>query len=240
MSTITALVDTKLKSQPIDSSKLGASGLVSVAAGSRYDAKLIGMVQNNHYQVVLADGQTYFCFIPHWSGLLLLSRDKAEKIFCNAITDAQLIDLNACLERYQITTPARLCNFLAQVGHESGGLRWMKELASGVDYEGRSDLGNTQPGDGPRFKGAGAIQLTGRYNYQAFSKALGDARIMEGCNYVATTYPFTSAGFWWQNNLMNDLCDRGATVAEVTRRVNGGYNGLSDRIAYYQRACQFI
>lgn len=130
---------------------------------------------------------------------------------------------------------------MAQIAHESGGLKWFKELASGDDYEWREDLGNNQPGDGKRFKGAGAIQLTGRANYQAFSNHIKDVRVMEGCNYVAVTYPFTSAGFWWHNNNMNALCDRDdVTVEDVTRRVNGGTNGLADRIQYYKKAYEVI
>ncbi len=101
-------------------------------------------------------------------------------------------------------------------------------------------MGNTCSGDGPKYKGSGVLQLTGRNNYQAFCNAIGDTQIMNGCDYVAKTYPFTSAGFWWQNNSMNQLCDHDATVEEITRRVNGGYNGLEDRRQYYQKACQVI
>jgi putative chitinase len=113
-------------------------------------------------------------------------------------------------------------------------------LDDGSYLEGRTDLGNVHPGDGPRYKGAGVIQLTGRANYQAFSEAIGDPRVMEGVDYVASTYPFTSAGFWWHNNNMNSLCDRGASVEEITLRVNGGYNGLDDRKYYYDAACKCI
>ena len=116
----------------------------------------------------------------------------------------------------------------------------MKELASGKAYEYRSDLGNNQLGDGPRYKGAGYIQLTGRANYQDFCDYMGDPRIMDGVEYVANTYPFTSAGFWWSNNKMNALCDSGASVEKVTRRVNGGYNGLEDRKYYYARTVEVI
>ena len=63
---------------------------------------------------------------------------------------------------------------------------------------------------------------------------------MEGVDYVSTTYPFTSAGVWWYNNNMNYLIDNGGTVEEVTRRVNGGYNGLDDRKYYYNRCLSVI
>ena len=108
----------------------------------------------------------------------LVSMAQATAVFTRAPSASQLADLNACLSRFQITTPDRIRQFLAQVGHESGGLRWLLELASGDAYEGRSDLGNTRQGDGRRFKGGGAIQLTGRYNYQRFADFIEDQDVM--------------------------------------------------------------
>jgi putative chitinase len=156
------------------------------------------------------------------------------------IKDKEIDELNACLTKFDITTPARIRHFLSQTAHESGGGRYMKELASGEDYEGRDDLGNTQPGDGPKYRGAGYIQLTGRANYQAFSNYMKDPKIMDGVDYVAANYPFTSAGFWWKNNQMNADCDKGASVEQITKIVNGGYNGLEDRQHYYDRALEVI
>lgn len=158
------------------------------------------------------------------------------------IDDKDIIDLNNCLHKFEINTPERIRHFLAQCGHESGGFRWVRELASGWAYEGRRDLGNTQRGDGPRFKGAGVIQLTGRNNYQAFANYMQNPKIMEGVKYVSLVYPFTSAGFWWANNNMNRLVDRGGTVRQVSARVNGKdpANGLADREAYYKRATWWI
>lgn len=158
----------------------------------------------------------------------------------NLIKDWEVEEMNKCLHRFDITTPARIRHFLSQTAHESGGGRYMEELASGKAYEFRSDLGNTQPGDGPKYKGAGYIQLTGRANYQDFCDYMGDPRIMEGVDYVANTYPFSSAGYWWLSNKMNALCDGGASVEVVTRRVNGGYNGLEDRKYYYKRCRKVI
>ncbi|MCX7219989.1 MAG: glycoside hydrolase family 19 protein, partial [Burkholderiales bacterium] len=83
-----------------------------------------------------------------------------------------LAGLNATMLEFNINTPLRLASFLAQVGHESGQLKYLKELASGDAYEGRKDLGNTQAGDGVRFKGRGLIQITGRANYKACGIAL--------------------------------------------------------------------
>jgi putative chitinase len=168
----------------------------------------------------------------------LLSAAQCQEIFGRPISDEQLQDLNACLRRFEIDTPQRMIHFLAQIGHESGGLQWLEELADGSAYEGRWDLGNTEPGDGPRFKGAGAIQLTGRENYERFSKFIGDPKVMEGHTYVAEHYPFTSAGFWWHNNGINQRVDSGATCRQISRFVNGRdpANGLEDRERYFARA----
>lgn len=172
----------------------------------------------------------------------LISFSQAKLIFQRNPTEPQLDDLNACMVRFAVNTPARMRHFLAQVAHESGGLRWMKELASGEAYEGRKDLGNTKTGDGKLFKGAGALQLTGRANYRALADFLGDQDVMRGCDYVAETYPFTSAGFWWQNNKMNALVDSGATCRQVSARVNGRdpANNLADREAAFERAVAAI
>lgn len=157
-----------------------------------------------------------------------------------SISSSVIKDLNTCLNKFQITTTERLRHFLSQTAHESGGGRWTKELSNGNYLEGRSDLGNVYPGDGPRFKGAGYLQLTGRVNYEKLRRYTGDNRVMEGVNYVAAKYPFTSAGVWWQENNMNSLIDSGASVYTVTRRVNGGTNGLADREMYYRRTKDVI
>ena len=158
------------------------------------------------------------------------------------IYDYEVSELNRCLQEWDIVSPVRIRHFLSQTAHESGGGKWKKELSDGWYLEGRTDIGNTQPGDGPKFKGAGYIQLTGRANYQDFSNwKQDDPKIMSiGCNHVAEEYPFTSAGFWWTNNNMNALCDTNPSVEQVTLRVNGGYNGLDDRKYYYERCHQYI
>ena len=152
-------------------------------------------------------------------------------------TNYNLGDLNSCLARFEINNPARIRHFISQCSHESGNGRWTREIANGWAYEGRRDLGNTQPGDGPRFKGAGYLQLTGRANYQNFANYIQDQGVMQGVDYVADRYPWTCSGYWWMRNGMNGLCDSGASVEQVTRRVNGGYNGLEDRRAKYNLAC---
>lgn len=125
------------------------------------------------------------------------------------------------------------CMLMANILHETCNLKFLKELADGWAYEYRSDLGNTQAGDGPRFKGAGVLQLTGRHNYSRLAAAIGDPRIMEGVNYVAATYPFRSAETWIHENRLLE-CAQQKGFDAVCRRINGGWNGYEDRLAKYK------
>ena len=216
-------------------------GMIDGLWGTRTEHALIQFCKQHHLNNIETNkyGQSWAKALLEAS-VELITKEQAENVYGHTITHQQLHDLNACLRRFDINTPPRMRHFLAQTGHESCGLRYTKEIASGRDYEGRKDLGNTQPGDGVRFKGAGVIQLTGRANYTALSKFLNDPRVLEGCAYVSIMYPFTSAGFFWYTKKLNQLCDRGATVEQITRVVNGGYRGLTDRKAYYVRACRVI
>lgn len=145
--------------------------------------------------------------------------------------------LNDAMAEAGIDTPARESAFLAQIAHESGSLRYVREIADGKAYEGRADLGNTQPGDGPRFKGRGLIQITGRANYRACSLALfGDERLLDHPELLEGVTPACrSAAWFWKSRGLNALADSGAFKA-ITKAINGGLNGYADRLAYYQRA----
>ena len=158
----------------------------------------------------------------------------------NLIANYEIDELNLCLAKYEITTPQRIRHFLSQTAHESGGGRYKKELASGEAYEFREDLQNDEVGDGPKYKGAGYLQTTGKYNYSRLSAYLDDPQVMNGVDYVAENYPFTSAGYWWMDNRMNEFIDDGADVIAVTKRVNGGTNGLADRQQYYDTCMEVI
>jgi predicted chitinase len=156
-----------------------------------------------------------------------------------AKADQYLPHINRAMAEAGINTPQRQAAFLAQLGHESGGLRYMEEIASGAAYEGRRDLGNTQPGDGTRYKGRGPIQLTGRANYRAAGKALG--LDLEGNPRQAASpeVGFRTAAWFWNSRNLNSLADKG-DFRGITKRVNGGYNGLADREAYYRRALNVL
>ena len=143
--------------------------------------------------------------------------------------------LNSTMAEFGIKTPARQASFLAQLAHESGQLLYVRELASGAAYEGRKDLGNVQAGDGVRFRGRGLIQVTGRSNYAACGKALGLDLLAKPEMLEQTVNACRSAGWFWQSRGLNALADAGDQVA-VTRRINGGTNGLAERLAYFKVA----
>jgi putative chitinase len=145
-----------------------------------------------------------------------------------------------------IDTPLRLCHFMAQCAVESAHFTVTLEFASGRAYEGRLDLGNTQPGDGPRFRGRGLIQTTGRANYgQARDEirgVVGNGVTVpdfqrEPDNQQLEEFPWALLGgiVYWQRRNINRHADRDDVVA-VTRAVNGGLNGLDDRTQYLARA----
>lgn len=143
--------------------------------------------------------------------------------------------LNAAMREFDIDTPEREAAFLAQLAHESGQLRYWEELATGEAYEGRSDLGNTQPGDGVRYKGRGPIQITGRANYRAAGDALS-VDLEDTPNLAAQPeYGFRIAGWFWQSRGLNALADVD-NFKLITKKINGGYNGLTDRMGYWNRA----
>lgn len=147
--------------------------------------------------------------------------------------------LKIASEQFQINTPQRFNIFLAQLAHESGEFRYMREIwgptSAQLKYEGRKDLGNVVPGDGRKFMGRGPIQITGRANYEACGKALGLDLLSNPELLEDPTIGLQSAGWFWSTRKLNDIADKDDFVL-VTRRINGGLNGLADRQKYYDRA----
>lgn len=125
----------------------------------------------------------------------------------------------------------RLAHFMAQLAHESGGFRYMEELASGKAYEGRADLGNTSSGDGIRFKGRGPIQLTGRANYRTFGRRIGVDLERHPEIAAVPSIGLHTALEYWKDRGLNALADAN-DIEGITRRINGGLNGLADRKAH--------
>jgi putative chitinase len=146
---------------------------------------------------------------------------------------------NEYADQYQVNTPLRIAAFLAQVIHESGSFKYLRELASGKAYEGRKDLGNDFQGDGAKYKGRGYIQITGRSNYAALSKDFfGDDRLIHNPELLATPqYGMQSAFWFWERKDLNALADT-QSFKPITRRINGGVNGFEDRIHFYNIICK--
>jgi putative chitinase len=182
------------------------------------------------------------------------------------IPDAVIAQIPDTAARFGITTPLRLAHFLAQCGHESGGFKAVREnlnysakglmgifkkyfpnaklalqyerkpekIASLV-YGNRMGNGPESSADGFTYRGRGYIQLTGKSNYSLFDKTVPE-NIVADPDLVATKYPLASAAFFFNNNKLWSICDRGAdvaTVTAVTKRVNGGTIGLLDRIKHF-------
>jgi predicted chitinase len=136
------------------------------------------------------------------------------------------------LQKFGINTPERKNQFMAQIAHESDGFKTTTEYASGKAYEGRKDLGNVQPGDGTRYKGRGFIQLTGRANYEKFGKQLGIDLVNKPELAADPRVAMELAAAYWNDRGLNALADKG-DLKGITKRINGGYNGLQDRQHYY-------
>ena len=146
-------------------------------------------------------------------------------------------ELVRAMRKYGIgTSNLERAHFIAQCDHESGGFIYKEELASGAAYEGRSDLGNTKAGDGRRYKGRGYIQLTGRANYRKFGPVAG-ADFEGNPSIVATEYFADTACMFWKSNKLAKRCTDSTTttIKVVTKKINGGFNGLDDRIKKFTK-----
>jgi len=146
--------------------------------------------------------------------------------------------INETMIAYNISTLSEQAMFLAQIMHESMACFYTKELASGTAYEGRKDLGNTQPGDGIKYKGRGLIQITGRFNYTNMMMDLGIDCVEHPEILETPEWATKSAGWFWNKHNLNLIADiNDETHFELdTRRINGGLNGLLDRQQYWTRA----
>jgi putative chitinase len=170
-------------------------------------------------------------------------------------------------------SPIRAAHFFAQTSHETGGFKAFSEnlnySAQGLQgifgkyfpgtleesyarqpekianrvYADRMGNGNEASGDGWKYRGRGALQLTGKSNYEAFAKYLGHNEVLENPDLVATKYAFESAMFFFERNKLWSICDKGindAAILELTKRINGGTHGLEDRKAKTYKYYQFV
>ncbi len=188
----------------------------------------------------------------------MVTDDELRRIMPNcaaAKREAYLPFIQQAMQEFEITSYLREAAFLAQLAHESGELRYMEEIASGSAYEGRADLGNTQPGDGKRYKGRGPIQLTGRANYKRYGDLLALDLVNNPTIAATPQVGFRIAGQYWKLNGLNELADKGLQIVTIKRKgqtqqvpafdaitfkINGGFNGKDDRTKYYNRAKQVL
>lgn len=149
--------------------------------------------------------------------------------------------LDKYMPLYGINSLRRIRHFLAQLAHESGSFIYVREIASGEKYEGRKDLGNVIKGDGKKFKGRGLIQITGRANYEKCSVAIfGDKRLLDNPELLELPeWAVVSACWFWKTHGLNEIADTD-NIQAVTRKINGGLNGLDSRKAFYERAKKII
>jgi predicted chitinase len=176
----------------------------------------------------------------------ILSADQLRQIMPRVPSDKfdmYLLILNRVMEESEITTLLRAAAYLAQLAHESGQLRFMEEIwgptAAQKRYEPPTDLarrlGNTQPGDGRRFKGRGPIQITGRANYKRYGDLLGVDLVRNPDLAATPQIGFQISGLYWQTNGLNELADV-QDFLTITKRINGGTNGLAERQKFYETA----
>jgi putative chitinase len=176
-----------------------------------------------------------------------MTLDQLQSIFskCKRIRLALLKPyLEEAMVEWEINTAARKAAFLAQIAHESCDLNFFEEIASGAAYEDRSDLGNNRPGDGPRFKGRGPLQITGRENYRKAGRALKLPLEEQPGRAASADVAFRIAGWFWSTHGCNALADAGDFDA-ISVRINGGYvdstgkrvaNGKAQRDVYHMKA----
>lgn len=147
--------------------------------------------------------------------------------------------LEKAFDEFEINTPLRQAHFLAQVGQESGQLNYVKELASGEFYEGRLDLGNTVHGDGVLYKGRGLIQITGKRNYVLCGLGLNLPLLQKPELLEEPLYATRSAGWYWNNKNLNSFADKD-NILFITKKINGGINGLESREQFLSKAKEVL
>ncbi|MFX1758787.1 MULTISPECIES: glycoside hydrolase family 19 protein [Rhodococcus] len=157
----------------------------------------------------------------------------AEKI------EQYIAPLNDAMTRSGIDNPVRQAAFIAQLAVESDSFRTFEEYASGRAYEGRADLGNTQPGDGERYKGRGAIQITGRHNYEKVSEHVGVDFVAHPELLAAPENAFATAAWYWSSRNLNEVADT-AGIVRVSELVNGGHHALGRRIDDFKRGLDVL
>lgn len=188
--------------------------------------------------------------------MITLNEEGLKKVYTNATKEdlnifIPILNEKMVLAKYDISNIERVSCFIAQLGVESGEFRYVEEISSGRQYEGRLDLGNTQTGYGEKFKGHGLIQITGRSNHQACSKDLfGDEKVLleNPRKLCEPEWAVESALWYWSKRNLNSLADRDSSwrtiwkgyernkFQMITIKINGGLTHYEERLSYYKKA----
>lgn len=178
--------------------------------------------------------------VPTTEQLLSIGGNSSSAASANAAS--LLTALSRYGAQFGLDLPHRIAQYLGQLAEESGSWKWDQEIASGKAYEGRQDLGNTQPGDGVRFKGRTMGQITGRANYRAFTAWVrknvdANSPDFEDKPELLNTDPWEGLGpiWFWSTHDLNDLADEN-NIEQITKKWNGGLNGFNVRVNFYVRA----
>lgn len=147
--------------------------------------------------------------------------------------------LNLYMPQYGVDNYLRIVHFLAQAAHETDGFKTLEEYASGAGYEGRKDLGNIKPGDGKRYKGRGIFQVTGRYNYRELGAKLGLDLENNPELALDPRVSVLTALEYWNSKGLSQYADKD-DILTITKKINGGTNGLASRQIYLDRAKKAI
>jgi predicted chitinase len=197
------------------------------------------------FKGLCAGSSSIMCCVPETNGTPVQTPPQMTFATFQSVFEGISATRAAALYPYFLTAltegPISSCDeiaaFVAQIGHESHGLLYFEELASGEAYNGRADLGNTQAGDGPRFKGRGPIQLTGRANYRDAGNALGMDFEARPEQVSLPSAGFKAAVWFWTNKNLNQYCTGQASdFTTLTSRINGGQNGAADRVQRWNAA----
>lgn len=176
--------------------------------------------------------------------MMKITNEQLKQIYTystQANRDKYLPYINQFSSEYNMDTYEAMCAFLAQIGHESGQLRYVEEIASGQAYENSKDLGNIYKGDGIMYKGRGLIQITGRANYTSLSKDLKVDFIANPYLLKEPLYAVLSAFWYWDKRKLNKYSTLNETdFITLTKRINGGLNGYKDRFRIWNLAKQIL
>ena len=249
---LTIKQDTWLKTKPVDSNQLAINEKLKAVVGEKFAPLSWELAINQHIKFHVSEKSFLYAFAPH----ITLTKDGvdalAPKLFVTAdqfyaiapqtslAKLAPLVDpLSIALAKYSINTPLRICHFLAQTCHESDQYNTTEEYASGADYEWDADLGNTQKGDGVRFKGRSLICVTGRNNYKDCGDALGFDFVSSPELLASPEYAWLGACWFWDTHQLNNLADQDR-FRDITLVINGGTNGIDQRLEALERAKQIF